>query len=255
MAVLTKHVDDLKMSGQAERLKQIIDALESVFGKMTQHWNEFQNCGMRHRRNTETHVITVDQIEYIAALKPIVDPQIGKNNAEQDCSKLLHDLFRSLLGATAFATLTRADVCVFVVSLQKAAHQSKVKHVKMLNRLVRWMQKHPKALVYRPMDEPLCLHTYSDSAFKKEETTGHALKGTVVILTSANASGRTAVAHLLEFSAKRVRHVTRSTFSAELFAACDSVDTTLLLAQLLHDIWTPQQSFGGARRLRESGGY
>ena len=255
VAVLTKHVDDLKMTGQNGRLKRIIDALENVFGKMTQHWNEFTNCGMRHRRNGDTNVVTVDQIEYIAALKPIVHPQIGKQNAEQECCTALHDLFRSLLGAAAFATLTRADVCVFIVALQKAAHKSKVKHVKALNRLVRWMQKHPQALVYRPMDGPLCLQTHSDSAFKKEETTGHALKGTVVMLTSINSSGRTAVAHLLDFSSKRVRHVTRSTFSAELFAACDSVDTTLLLAQLLHEIWTPQRAIGEARRLRESGGY
>ena len=222
---------------------------------MTQQWNDFQNCGMRHRRDPTTNVTTVDQVEFIVALKPIVDPQIGKHNGEQECSKQLHELYRSLLGAAAYATLTRADISVFIVALQKAAHQPKVKHVKMLNRLVRWMQKNPKPLVYRPIDGPLCLQVHSDSAFKKEETTGHALKGTVVMLTSASPSGRTADAHLIEFCSKRVRHVTRSTFSADLFAACDSIDLTLLLAQLLHDIRTPEQSIGEARRLREGGGY
>ena len=49
--------------------------------------------------------------------------------------------------------------------------------------------------------------------------------------------------------------MTRSTFSAELFAACDSIDHTLLIAQLLHDIWTPPSSSIGPRQLRENGGY
>ena len=148
----------------------------------------------------------------------------------------------------------RLDACVFIVALQRAASKCQVKHVQSLNRLVVWMKNNPQRLTYRPLKGKLRLLTFSDSAFKKEEETGHALKGTLVLLVEAASDGVTTEVgcHVLDFSSKRVRHVTRSTFSAELFALCDSIDHSLLLAQMIHEIYIAPDTVGGARRRRES---
>ena len=53
-AAMAKHVDDLKMAGQRERTIGIIKQLEVVFGKLKIEWNNFTNCGVRHRQNEQT---------------------------------------------------------------------------------------------------------------------------------------------------------------------------------------------------------
>ena len=61
--------------------------------------------------------------------------------------------------------------------------------------------------------------------------------------------------HVLEFISKAIRHVTRSTFSAELHSCCDSADLGIIILLLLHEILVGQTSKAEARKLRESGGY
>jgi hypothetical protein len=106
------------------------------------------------------------------------------------------------------------------------------------------------------------LRIVSDAAFKKEEEKGHALRGVVYLRCSANLPQnsqlgfeRRAHVHVLEFLSKSIRHVTRSTFSAELHSACDSADLGILLLLMLHEINVGAVSKAQARTLRENGGY
>ena len=140
----------------------------------------------------------------------------------------------SLLGAVAYACQTRLDIAVYVVALQRRLQQSKVIHVKRLNALVRWMQKTPKKIVFKCFPQgPTTLLMLSDSAFKKEEESGHALKGVMYILLPSAAAeplGRnpgilktekgkqylSSVCHVLEYISRSQKHVTRSTFASEL---------------------------------------
>ena len=101
--LLTKHVDDLKMTGPKERIQKVLDALEKVFGKLVEHWDQFTNCGMRHISDLTKGTITVDQDEYIAALKPIVHPELGRSCGENAVGGELLTLYQSLLGAVADA--------------------------------------------------------------------------------------------------------------------------------------------------------
>ena len=102
----------------------------------------------------------------------------------------LHSLYRSLLGAVAFLLLIRIDIAVFVSALQRWGHSPKVIHVKRLNALTKWIQANPRRLVYKPfvsqgdrqVDAGTHLRAYSDSAFMKEEQTGHCMRGAVFLL-------------------------------------------------------------------------
>ena len=47
-AVLTKHVDDLKLSGKKESILWILQQIEKEFGELKIEWHTFTNCGLRH---------------------------------------------------------------------------------------------------------------------------------------------------------------------------------------------------------------
>ena len=60
--------------------------------------------------------------------------------------------------------------------------------------------------------------------------------------------------HILDFTSKSQRHVTRSTFASELFAATDALDTGILQAQALHEVLSGTITANEARLMREEGG-
>ena len=71
LAILAIHVDDLKFAGDKQVILEIVGHLETTFGKLIVQWHQFTNCGIRHIQNPETMEISLDQFEYIAALKPM----------------------------------------------------------------------------------------------------------------------------------------------------------------------------------------
>ena len=44
IALMTKHVDDLKLTGEAEMLNLILKELKQVFGELKVEWHVFTNC-------------------------------------------------------------------------------------------------------------------------------------------------------------------------------------------------------------------
>ena len=61
--------------------------------------------------------ITLDQIEYIKGISVISHPDLRPRPSEEYCSKPEHEAYWSILGSTAYLTLTRPDIGVFVSAL------------------------------------------------------------------------------------------------------------------------------------------
>ena len=123
-------------------------------------------------------------------------------------------------------------------------------HVKVLNTVVKRLQTHPHSLRYAHLGLKTEFLVLTDSAFKKEEDTGHALKGTL-ILRRAKGPLASCNVHIVDYLTKRVGNVTRSTFSAELFGLCDACDHALLLRQICHEFQNGPLTASQARDLRE----
>jgi len=260
VCLMTKHVDDLKLTGEKEVINHILTEIQKVFGPLKIIWNNFTNCGVRHSLTTTgERELSLDQIEYASNLRPIVHEELKAKNSEELCGTELHNLYRSLLGAVAFLYLTRADVLVFISACQRWGHAPKVIHVKRLNVICRWIQRNPKKLVYRKFSAMLShLKMVSDAAFKKEDDDCHALRGCAYLRApGADDASFTkgGVVHLIEFLSKTIRHVTRSTFSSELHAGCDSADLGVLIGLIMHEIQVGPVSATEARSLRLHGGY
>ena len=47
LAVMTKHVDDLKIAGDRTTIVHILPCIEKVFGELKILWSNFTNCGVR----------------------------------------------------------------------------------------------------------------------------------------------------------------------------------------------------------------
>ncbi|MFM7985269.1 MAG: hypothetical protein ACKPKO_38715, partial [Candidatus Fonsibacter sp.] len=97
---------------------------------------------------------------------------------------------------------------------------------------------------------------FSDSAFKKEEQTGHCMRGAAYLLCPGDTDDAfkgTVPCHLLDFISRQQRKVVRATFSAELMGACDAVDKGISLSQMLHEIYTGDCTVAGARQRRDHG--
>ena len=58
------------------------------------------------------------------------------------CDVACHEAYRSVLGAVAWAVLTRAELAVYVQALQRRAHAPRVADCKRLNLVIRYMKKY-----------------------------------------------------------------------------------------------------------------
>ena len=267
VAIMAKHVDDLKIAGDKATVIWILQQIEKVFGKLKIEWNNFTNCGVKHEQNTTTKEITLDQSHYISGIKVVVHDDLRTKPAESLCGPDVHAQYWSVLGAIAFASLTRPDIGVFISALQRYSQAPKIIHAKRLNAVVRWAQRNPRKIAYRALDTqqrpvgsvvPTHLREHSDAAFKKEDDTGHSMRGAVYVRTLGNKEADMIASrpgHLIDFVARQQRRVTRATFTAELLSACDAQDKGFLLAQMLHEIATGNTKCSESRQLRDNGGY
>ena len=147
MAILTIHVDDLKLAGELVVIKEIIGHLETTFGKLILQWNNFLNCGVRHIQCPKTFTITLDQTDYCKALKTITHPTVKTADKDNIVPSDLFEQFMSLRGAVAYTLLTRTDIAVYVVFLQRQLEATTTyRHIAMLNILVKRLQSNPQVL-------------------------------------------------------------------------------------------------------------
>ena len=268
--IIAIHVDDLKIAGEPNHVKKLIEHIELEFGACDKTEGNFTNCGVRHRQDPNTLTITTDQIEYIKAIKRIQHPEMKGVSSDTLCSPILHQLYMSLIGAVAFTLITRLDVAVFMVHLQRVLQKPQIIHIKRLNVIVTYIQENPVEVVYARLYGPTALLMFSDSAFKKEDETGHALKGAmflrvpISVLPLSNERGfnklivdmlKDIAIHILDYICRIQKHVTRSTFSSELFGVCDTQDHGFLLATLLHQLVQGACTASQAKDLREKGGW
>ena len=84
VAMMTKHVDDLKIAGRPDVVQAILKEIQEVFGKLTISWNDFTNCGVRHVQNPQTKEITLDQIAFAQTLRKINHPELRTAKNEEE---------------------------------------------------------------------------------------------------------------------------------------------------------------------------
>ena len=197
--VAAKHVDDIKTGCPPHVLDEFVAALESVFGKgeLDITVKNFTCCGVRHISLADASY-SMDQEEYIAALKPIENASMtGRPNTQLADSENA-SLFLSLLMALAFTALSRPDLCVYIVALQRNAQKPTYLHIRRLNAITRWAQRNPLRLTYIAMRCAKKLVCDSDAGFRREtdedgHTDGRSTRGANYLRVGTDTQGKQAV--------------------------------------------------------------
>ena len=109
-----------------------------------------------------------DQIEYLNNLRPIANSEVTGKPDDESADEANAKLFISIVMALAFALLTRADIAVYVMSAQRHLQTPTYGHIRKINTVVRWAQKHPKKVLFRWMACAQQLECHSDSGFRRE---------------------------------------------------------------------------------------
>ena len=113
--------------------------------------------------------MSLDQIEYAASLNPVVDKSLSQLSDEDYCTEWLHGCFMALLGGCAWVLQTRMDIAIYVASLQRHSKKPKAVHMRRLNRLIKYLQRTPKAITHHKLKPPIFLISIADSAFQSQK--------------------------------------------------------------------------------------
>ena len=146
--IATIHVGDIKAACPGRTHREFVKVLEQVFGSgelVTTHDN-FTNCGVRHTLTPTGYEL--DQTEYLKALMPIQHVDLTGKPADQPAAPYVQQFFHSLVMAVAYTLITRVDLCIYCVALQRVAAAPTNLHARRLNALVRWAQKNPLTIKY-----------------------------------------------------------------------------------------------------------
>ena len=233
--IISTHVDDLKGCGIAKQVQDILTVLERAFGKLKLSERVFEHCGIKHEQSTDNKKLRLHQNHYTAQLQLMDLSQV-----DMKANALLNDTqkaeYLSLLGALSWTNQTRMETSVYICALQRAAKAPKAEHASRLNKVAKWAKRKPAYLTYETLPTPCCILAVSDSAFRKEDLRGLAMRGAVIGIGTASQTSPGGKFHVIEFYSRKQRRVTRSTFSAELNGFSDTLEFARLLALTMTEI-------------------
>ena len=240
------HVDDLKVCGSVKHTDQLQAYLESQFGRLTIQRGVFEHCGILHEQDPTSFEVFMHQRHYAARMKSIDTEAFDTENAALLATPLNaseHSQFLSVLGALSWLLQTRGDISIYVQALQRASKAPTKEHLWRLNRVVKWTKRKHTGLRYRHVPQPWRVQVLSDSAFRKEDSTGLAMRGALIGLMRDEGSGHPrpdGVFNVLEWYSRKQRRVTRSTFAAELQALIDSLEIGRVIVYTVSELLMPR---------------
>jgi hypothetical protein len=231
-------------------MDSLLKALTEAFGSLKIQWRVFEHCGIHHIQQSDFSVVT-HQNHYAQTLHPITTTTIDITKTDALLDYTLHSLFMSLLGGLAWLNQTRLDTCIFIVALQRVASKPTVAHLLRLNAVCKWARRKEAFLTFKAIPTPCRLIVIQDSAFRREDVSGLAMRGDILALAgppadahNKNNSGEAAPEvvqlRILDWCARRQKRVVRSTFSAELNSMSDAVERSKLICLALTEIQFPQ---------------
>ena len=234
--LVSVHVDDLKITGEAQEIDSAIAVLEKEFDALKLEEDSFTHLGLKHSKEADGSR-SVSQQHYVTELKPIPEGEIKAMTAETVVSAEIQKLFMSLLGGVAWVTQTRPDISVFVSALQRRLKQPRACDVINLNRVLKYLKLKPLVMRYAPLTKPWRLVAISDSSFKGEDQDHLAVRAGVIALVDRDGLqvGQNKL-QILEFISKKQGKVCRSTFAAELHSCLDLAGMALTINAAMTEI-------------------
>jgi hypothetical protein len=166
----------------------------------------------------------------------------------------MHAKYLSLLGGLSWLIQTRLDIAVYVQALQRASQSPRVEHLIRLNKVTKWCKRTKAKILYVKLTSPVKLAVISDSAFRKEDKTGLAMRGAIVALCEQAIDHPGGKLQILEFWSRKQRRVTRSTYAAELHSVADAIEVGRMISYALSEIFLSKTPTAAELLKLEEGG-
>ena len=153
---------------------------------------DFEHTGIKHILSKDFSVYT-HQNHYVTEISEISLTDINTTDPQSALADDLLTLFWSLLGALSWLQQTRADIAPFIGYLQRVAHIPTIAHVKMANKLLRYVRRVKCGLRFTRLTPPLKMVTVADSAYKADDglTECIALRGCIILIVGQHTTRNT----------------------------------------------------------------
>ena len=250
--IASTHVDDLKIAGGDAIVARILTAMEKEVGVLKKAVGDFEHCGIMHRQLPNGDV-TIHQNHYTPQLNALSIP--GDTNLEALCCPTDHAAYMSLLGAVAWMVNTRADVAIFVGALQRVAKNPRIIDMKRLNTVLKFMKKHQVITLFRKLTLPIKLIAISDSAFKRQDESPLACRGSMIALCEDRSDNIGGHLQVIDYQSQKQKRVTRSTYGAELHGLADTMEAARRIACAFTEVYTGARTFDTLCKIEDEGRY
>ena len=222
--LMCTHIDDIKGAARDEDREQLISILKRDFGDdLKVKLKTFEFTGVHHIQDSDFTIWT-HQDHYVAELSVIPLDDLDLTVPDQEVGTEYIQGFQSLLGALMWLLVTRADISPYVGYLQRNSQAPKVKHLQLINRVLRFCKRKSTGILYRKLPTVPRLVIVADSAYQSNEdkTDCIALRGWLILLTCDRTEAQQSpdfpggAIQLIDFTSKKLQVISRSAFAAEM---------------------------------------
>ena len=184
--LLSTHVDDLKGGGETKIVARVRAHLELNFGTLKVQLKSFEHCGIIHTQSEDNCKIQVHQNHYVKQLQlmNVTALALGPQNKPLSVPETAD--FLSLLGGLSWTIQTRTDIAIYVCALQRSAKAPCAEHAVRINKVLKWARRKDSFVTYLWMPPPCRILSISDSAFRKEDVVGLAMRGAIIGIASCS---------------------------------------------------------------------
>ena len=138
--LLSMHVGDIKGAAVRKTTDSLLAHLDEMVGPCKADCGNFLHTGIQHEHNPG--VVYTHQYVYIGNITPIGFSMLASKDEDGLRDTLIHESYRSVLGAVAWAVITRVDLAMYVQALQRRARAPRIKDCERLSFAIRYVKRH-----------------------------------------------------------------------------------------------------------------
>ena len=170
LCIISTHIDDIKGSATEAECETLLAALKKDYGSDAKvERTSFEHTGIQHVQDETKITVYTHQNHYVKDLSEIPTSHLDMKDLDKEVDTDTHAMYWSLLGGIAWLLQTRADICPFVGFLQRAAQKPLIRHVRLINRVLRYVRRVPSGILFRRLEPPVRLVVVADAAYKAKQ--------------------------------------------------------------------------------------
>jgi len=229
--IVVTHVDDLLYAGNAKFYKEVIRKITTCFKISKMNSKDFSYLGWSIKQQGDA--ITVDQREYCEKIQPVSMDRRNKD-LERPLTSREKGLYQETLGKLLWiSSQTRPDLSFDTMELSTYTSSVKVKHMDILNKVVKKVKFGPREMKFNRMDlekDRIKVIFYSDASLGNLPNKAHSGRGYLVFLSDGHQ------ASLIAWSSNKIKRVVHSVYGAETLGCVDGMSAAIYIRQLLSEM-------------------